>query len=208
VESLRQRHKRGLEIWQELALAYFELHNLAHDDLSLRQGERVLLELEINCPVPHYETLCRWGRLWKDRGDRAFDEKPEQPLVRLCYEKALSYYERAHREEQHYYPGINVATLSLLLGRAMAAEQLARQILEQLHTHPQDAREETVWVLATMAEAHLLLGESDTAAGLYRTALLHPRCQPQFHDSMAKQVRRIVRIRPCPHIDFDEIFSL
>ena len=83
-----------------------------------------------------------------------------------------------------------------------------RQILEQLHTHPQDAREETVWMLATMAEAHLLLGECDTAARLYRSALLHPRCQPQFRDSMAKQVRRIVRVRPCPHIDFDEIFSL
>jgi hypothetical protein len=209
LESLRQRHDRALEIWQELALAHFELYDLAHDQASLEQGERVLLELDVKCPLPHRETLCRWGRLWKDRGDRAFDENPEQPLVAACYQKAWGFYQRAYdAPERHYYPGINVATLALLLKRREEAEQLAREILEQLQRHPQDASEETVWVLATQAEAFLLIGDCGEAARLYRTALLHPRCQPQFRDAMAKQVRRILRIRPCADRDFDQVFAV
>ena len=203
--DLLTRHSSAVEIRQELALALCELFDLTGDVAHLGKSERVLSDLD--GPSQHYETLCRWGRLWKDRGDRDFDASGEEAKARHSYRNALRNYEQAYAIDRHYYPGINVATLSLLLGAASAAEPLARDLLERLSPAPRDATLETVWRLATQAEAHLVLAEFADAAAFYTAAIKHSKCQPQHREAMHKQVQRLLRIHPSPEVDFDEVFG-
>jgi tetratricopeptide (TPR) repeat protein len=219
-EDLLGRHPSAVEIRQELALALCELSDLTGDESPRRKSERVLSDLDAY--HPHYETLCRWGRLWKDRGDREFDVSGNAGTVpgdkndaarreglksRMSYERALEYYRQAYEIERHYYPGINVATLLRLLGDAAAAERLARTLLDELEKLPRDATPETVWRLATQAEAHLIVGDCDAAAVLYTAALKHSKCQPQNKEAMHKQVRRLLKTCPSCNVDFGDVFG-
>jgi len=206
LSELRTRFPLALDAWQELALALFELADLTGDAAHSREAQRVLMQLESNCSSPHYETLCRWGRFWKDRGDEVVSRDGASQESAACYGKAKDYYQKALTEQDHYYPEINVATLLLLLGRNAEAEHLARISLARLEARPRDATEETMWVLATRAESHLILGQGEEAAMFYTQALLHPRRQPQHADAMQRQARRILRARPCENVEFDEVF--
>ncbi len=67
-----------------------------------------------------------------------------------------------------YWQGINAATLALLLGR----EPLARGLAERVLAACGPARNEAdYWLLATRAEAALVLGRFDAAADAYRRAV-------------------------------------
>lgn len=203
LEELTQRFPLAIDIWQELALGRIELYSLTKSSAALRAAGEVLSKLESKCPRPHYETLCRWGRIWKDRGDLQYDDK--QPAEEH-YKKALDYYDRAYElaeDKEKYYPGINVATLQRLLDRTPDSQELADRIMEDLRERPRNADAETVWILATMGEACLLLGKCDEAAEFYQRATLHAKCQPQNSDSMGKQVRRILTKQDCPDDLFD-----
>jgi tetratricopeptide (TPR) repeat protein len=208
LQDLKSLFAAALEVWQELALAHFELFDLTGNEAHLQQSERVLRQIDARCPQPHYETLCRWGRLWKDRGDRQFDQHGDCPGARSCYREALRFYQRAFDQERNYYPGINVVTLSLLLGEEGAARSLAQSIFERVDALPRDSTAETVWRLATAAEAALVLGRWERAADLYRSAITHSKCQPHNRESMQRQVQRILRVRPSPAVDFDLVFQI
>lgn len=158
------------------------------------------------CPHPHEETLCRWGRLWKDRGDRWLDAGQDTPAAACCYREALRFYEQAYALGQNYYPGINVATLSLLVGDAGRAGNMARTLRDALAQRPRDGSLDTLWRLATEAEANLLLGEHAQAAVLYQSALRHARCQPHMREAMLRQVERILRMPVGLALRLDEVF--
>src|SRR5204862_1880422 len=65
------------------------------------------------------------------------------------------------------FPGINAATLSILLGDRDAARTLATEIASRLATESESA---TSWDHATAGEAALLLGEFDRARESYTAA--------------------------------------
>ena len=141
------------------------------------------------------ETLCRWGRLFKDRGDDYLELPgavsnrfaPNRDMAIEFYRKSLEKYDQAYRIRFGYYPGINKATLLLIVGSLKAAadrsggrpldrnllesEELAGKLLESRASwrvdHPDD---ETIWHPATAGEAHLLRQEWTQAADLYREA--------------------------------------
>jgi class 3 adenylate cyclase/tetratricopeptide (TPR) repeat protein len=69
-----------------------------------------------------------------------------------------------------YYPGINAATLMLLAGEEDEARRLASRVLSALRSEDQD----TYYVVATEAEAALILGREEQArAALVRAAATH-----------------------------------
>lgn len=129
------------------------------------------------------ETLGLWGavhkRLWGETGDRSY------------LDEAVRSYERGFRQRQDYYNGINLAFL--LNDRAAAlsheadsasAEEAARlraeavacaadavevrrevlSICQSLLDKGGLADEQKYWVLATMAEAHLGVGDEEGAS--------------------------------------------
>jgi len=210
--ALRGRFPYVLEIWQELALTHLELLDLTRDRQHLLAAKRVLLELDTRYPRRrHFETLCRHGRLWKDCGDYSFDQGDAKAAVD-DYQRSIDAYQRAYEQhtDQDYYPGINLATVRLLAGQATMSADLAQEILAKLDQCESVPDNELTWVLATKAEAHLLLGHCDEATLFYEQAVSRPDCQPHHRSTMLKQVKRILRVRPCtdPNFDADRFLAI
>lgn len=145
-----------------------------------REALRMLGPLEDICMVfRDEETLCRVGRMCKELADRALEEDP-RPFRELAmhtaqqwYLAGLKRYREAFTIRGHYYPGINAATLARLVGNAEESQALAQQVVD--HCRGLDLSsmhvEDCFWVLATQAEANLLLGRQEDAAKVYHQAL-------------------------------------
>lgn len=210
--QLREAYPFVIDIGQELALAIMENSSLMDDpNQALSESQRaetLLTELHAQFPIESMETICRWGRLWKDRGDELYDSSEDAAvtLSRQAYRTALSYYQKAYQLDQHYYPGINAATLSRLTGNQAQANRIAQQLIQVLEQGHHCPVEEQVWVLATLGEAHLIVGACRPAADYYRRAVAHPDCRRHDVEAMQAQVNRILREQPCPNTDFGAIF--
>lgn len=203
LESLQQKFPYVLEIWQELALAHLELRDLTGDRKHLQEAKKVLYRLDTRYPRrTHEETLCRQGRMWKDCGDIAFDEGDPETGLR-DFQNALDAYLKAYQQGRDYYPGINAATLYLLLKKPAASSKLAGEILADLEQQKPAPPEELTWILATKAEANLLLGNCEDAALLYEQAIERPDCKPHHRSTMLKQVNRILSRISCIAPGFD-----
>ena len=117
LEGLMKRYPHVLAIGQELVLALLE----CKDD---ERAEAVLGQLDRRFTNMDEETLCRWGRLFKDQGDAYVrllwsdpDGRPADPeMARVFYKKSIERYDQAYRIRSGHYPGINKATLLLILG--------------------------------------------------------------------------------------------
>lgn len=212
LEGLAVEYPLALEIGQELVLALADLgmHSEAQHKLE---------ELERELRNPNEELLCRWGRLFKDEGDRLnrylpLDLRPpvmgdaREPSDQQAYEsydRALQKYDKAYAIRDGHYPGINKATLLLVraaLAQRMglpteaeagtkAAHELAGVLLRRRASWPDDQPDDhIVWHPATEAEALLLRSEWDKAAELYHA--LGDRVAYKQREAMRKQVGRIL----------------
>jgi class 3 adenylate cyclase len=129
------------------------------------------------------------GRLWKDAYQRALD-KPEE---RAMAERARQQYLAAYGLEHDVYPGINAATLSLLLGDRPAALTLAQQIVARL---TEQARQRTFWDDATLGEARLVLGQFEQAAESYASAYAQSAGDAGSVATMRRQLQLLARVVP------------
>jgi hypothetical protein len=134
------------------------------------------------------DILSLRGRLWKDAFHRALS-RADAPQIA---ERARKEYLAAYALQRDPYPGINAATLSMLLGDRAAARRLAEEIAARLgQSTPQNC-----WDHATAGEAHLLLGQLDQARQDYAAAY---RAAPNDAGSVAtmrRQVNLLVRVVP------------
>src|SRR5208337_3588354 len=94
------------------------------------------------------DILSLRGRLWKDAFARAAEPAAAAALARRARDEYLAAYALARDP----YPGVNAATLSMLLGEADAARQLASEIAAGL---PAPSASTTGWDHATAAETAL-----------------------------------------------------
>lgn len=124
-----------------------------------------------------FETLGRLGRLFKDAGDKrweqagvSFEALPESTAIPL-YVKALTVYAEAFRATNDYYTGINAATLALLTSEPVKAEEYAQRVAELCKQMQDISRDDRFWVFATQGEAHLILRNWQLGERFYRDAL-------------------------------------
>lgn len=116
-----------------------------------------------------YETLCRLARVYKDLGDRrlATDLKQqygdfdgmadtEFHVARQLYVDAMRLYEQAYAISQNYYPGINAATLALLVGQEETVNRYLQQLEHYFRVNEIPSFREQLWWFATQGEAALL----------------------------------------------------
>ena len=207
LDGLRQRYPHVLAIGQELVLALEESHEPDQAEQTLKTLEKSFLNLD-------EEFLCRWGRLFKDRGDeytplpwsKPGGRVPDPVLAEAFYRKSLAKYDQAYRIRFGHYPGINKATLLLMLGFADSASarvtaaagtlksrRARRQAAGEPANWPSEQPDDlTVWHPATAGEAHLLRREWAEAANQYREALEGKNLTPHARDSMRRQVERIL----------------
>ena len=229
LEGLITKYHHVLAIGQEYVLALAEYHE--HD-----RAEQVLKLLEKSFSNLDEELLCRWGRLFKNRGDayvgptvsRPDSPPPDPVLAAEFYRRSLEKYDQAYRIRSGHYPGINKATLLLIVGwlksaasgapRAVeiheSAELAGRLLADRPHWPRDQPDDETDWHPATAGEAHLLRQEWSQAAAQYREALKGKSVTAHARESMRRQVERIlmcflnlgVAIRP-PFDDAAALFS-
>ncbi|NJL82171.1 MAG: DUF4071 domain-containing protein [Chloroflexaceae bacterium] len=83
--------------------------------------------------------------------------------------QAAQRYEQAYQSSGHYYPGINAATMNLLLGRRDLARLLAAAVREQCQ---EDLGSADYWVLATLGEVALIEQDWHGAANWYQQAAI------------------------------------
>ncbi len=166
---------------------------LAHARAGAAQQAHALLDraqsLVANDPVLLTEILSLRGRLWKDRLHRTQDATTPRESAARARDEYLAAYALQHAP----YPGINAASLSLLLGDRAAAEALAREISARLAAQTAPL---TCWDHATSGEAALLLGELDRAHDSYTAAYAGAPADAGSIASMRRQVRLLARVMP------------
>ncbi|MFT6318293.1 MAG: hypothetical protein ACI9YG_000285 [Candidatus Azotimanducaceae bacterium] len=172
---------------------------LAHANCGSRDAIATLLDellaLITETDEKYVEALCLLGRVEKEKytrlhGTTAGDE---------ALFNALEAYHTAYKFSGASYPGINTAVLFVLSDGLDIAKKIAGQIIID-NARDQDE----FWSLATLAEAHLLLGEFDSARFYYQQ--VHDKCGT--HYGLMASVRRhlpIIRSRLEVPEDFDEL---
>lgn len=139
--------------------------------------------------APLADILSLRGRLWKD----AFHRAPEGGQAREWAERARGEYLAAYALQRDPYPGINAATLSMLLGDVAAARGLAQEIAARLAAQT-TAR--SCWDYATAGEAQLLLGQLDQARQSYAAAYRAAPADAGSVATMRRQVHLLLRAIP------------
>ena len=133
---------------------------------AARRAQAVLLELHAE-GHRNEETL---GLLARTHKDLAFQGRtPEEARPHL--EAAERLYREAYDLSQGFWSGINAATMALLLGHADAARHLTQRVQAQCLEVLAQPQDDPYWVLATLGEAALLLGEIDASVRWYRQAV-------------------------------------
>ena len=160
----RRRHEGDAELQYLAALALARGGNV-----SMASGCTYdLLQRSDLDPPLKVEALSLIGRLNKDLYARA---KSPRLRARFARESA-DFYGKAYRLSGGFFPGINAATMSLLMGRRRKARSIAADLVRQLKAQLSSSREtRDYWLLATLGEAHIILGDQDGAASWYREAV-------------------------------------
>ena len=109
-------------------------------------------------------TALGLGRIRKDLAIRTSD-----PAVRTArLQEALGFYQQAYGLAGDTFPGINAATLALLVGDAALSQALATKVRDRASDElEKPGKDRDSWLLATLAEAYLLLGDNTAAKGRY-----------------------------------------
>jgi tetratricopeptide (TPR) repeat protein len=135
---------------------------------AIERANALLVELDREGAADE-ETLGLLARTYKGLGFRSAD-----PEVRsAALDRAQRAYERAYRLTAGYWTGINAATLAVVLGRRDAGAALARSVRDRCRGIVDDqsyTADERYWVIATLGEAALVLGDLVEAEDWYAKA--------------------------------------
>jgi hypothetical protein len=174
-------------IVQQLALVTYK-SKLPTPQKALEEARDLLLTLDPETSNDT-ETLGMWGAVHKRLWDLTHEGSPEEAARHL--DEAVRGYERGFYLRNDYYNGINLAFIlnvraANAAGRAEAiadfvqAERVRREvrsICEGLLAKDEAAKEgdklspdSTNWVLATLAEAHLGMGDEAKAGESFQSA--------------------------------------
>ena len=181
IELLRQGLKKfpyAIGLSQQLALCLASSRDEAHQIEAEREVSSVT---KLAIVFRDFETLCRLGRVYKDRGDAEYGAQTngrftyQQMLEKHFpafqhYQASFKFYNTAYEVSGNYYPTINAATLALLIGETDQQRSLAQAVLHAC-SHISLDGPDSIWVLASEGEAALLLGDVDSAIRFYRSAL-------------------------------------
>jgi tetratricopeptide (TPR) repeat protein len=151
-------------------------------DRAGRREESLSILLEIQQEEGDYAESRgllggRYKQQWLDTDNKDF-------LI-AAYET----YADAYEKTLDSYPGINAAATALYLGKSEESRRIAREVVERLMSVPEKLVGKQ-WLLATVAEGHLLLGNLDDARVWYKKAI---DADPQAKDSITVMRRQASR---------------
>ncbi len=133
------------------------------------------------------DALSLAGRVRKDAGTRTPDPAARTALFR----KALAYYRQAYDLSKDTFPCINAATLALLAQQPSVARPLAEHVRDSvLDDLNNPGKDRDYWLLATLGEAYLLLGDFTAAKERYTQAVQLAR-EAHNHGDIASMFRQL-----------------
>lgn len=186
--AIVEEHPDDIWLQQRMALALAQMGSAA-------RAQEILNALVAKDPH-NRETLSLLGRTYKDR----WCAEPENETY---LRQAFDYYNRAFEvPPPDSYPGINAATIALLLRETDKANRLARTILEICRQQP-----DNYWKHATIAEALVVLGDIEGAREAYRAAVATENDLRAF-SSTRKQARALSRQLFGRADTFDDCFPI
>jgi len=186
VQDGLKQHEDDLDLRYRGALALARGRSFARAEEflgPLLKSRKLSLHLRI-------EAICLAGRLHKDRYALATNDEERSRHAR----KSAAPYERAHALGKASFPTINAATMNLLGGKERRARGFAQQAIERATVELQAGGDH--WILATLGEAHLILGRADEALRYYRAAVKLSRGEFGDLRSMRDQLRLLKRRIP------------
>jgi len=136
---------------------------------ATQRANSLLLEL-LESGQQDEETISLLARTHKDLWAQATDPEEKQRQLRLTAKR----YEQAYQLSNSYYPGINAATMAMLLAEEDRAKAIARKVREQCLQKLKPLSERSsdeYWLLATLGEVALILREWSEAEDWYTQAV-------------------------------------
>ena len=119
-------------------------------------------------PAIRSDALSLAGRIRKDLAVRTTDLAVRSRRLR----EAFGFYEQAFELSGDTFPGINAASLALLVGEPDRSRAIAARVRDGVLAElDQPGRDRDYWLLATLGEAYLLLGDETAAKGRYAEAV-------------------------------------
>jgi class 3 adenylate cyclase/tetratricopeptide (TPR) repeat protein len=146
------------------------------------QARREYLRLGLDAVRDHVDVVSLGGRLLKDLAFAAAGDE-RRALARAAAAK----YAEAYALHGDYYPGVNLATLSLIAGDRAKAAEVARAVLDAVPPGGDDA----YYRAATRAEACFLLGRLDEAEEALAAAIAADPGNSTAHASTLRQLDTI-----------------
>jgi len=199
LRGLQQEFPYVLSVGHELVLVLEKLGDVEGAIHVLGQLERQFKHLD-------EETLCRWGMIFKKKGDHALLPLADLTQAVQDFEQAGKYYARAFEVRRGFYPRINELTLQFVqaalckdLGKYEAAQQLLNDVRRQAQQMLGDAslwrarkEDDHIWLPATKGEAHVLTGDWQQASQRYTDAMFAARGQQFYFDCMRDQIQMLL----------------
>ena len=184
-----ENHPEDAWLQQRMALALAQMG-------SSRRAQEILDALVAKDPA-NRETLSILGRTYKDRW--CLEPEKEDYLRQAfdCYNRAFEV------PPPDSYPGINAATIAVLLKEKDKAGRIAKTVLELCQKQPDD-----YWKHATVAEALVVLGDTEGAKTAYRAAVAAESDNLRAFSSTRKQARVLSRQLHGRSNVFDECFPI
>lgn len=138
---------------------------------ALYEAEKEYKRLGLEAVVDDEDTIALGGRILKSRAlEQTGVLRSELAL------KSAEKYNQAFRATGGTYSGINTATMYVLAGDMEAAKAIAHTVLEKTRRYDPRPGEDAYYHMATVAEAHLILGDLKMAKAALRDAIdLDPR---------------------------------
>ncbi len=163
--------EKGLSRWSQ-DKHLLQLKALVLADLGVLAAAREILLRLTAAGHDDEETLGILARTYKEEWLQAPDQRMQKKYLRLAYMT----YRQSYTATGGYYPGINAATLALLLGKSATARKIAgavcRDCLEKL-ADPEERGKAEYYLTATLAEAYLILNDYQESRKYYtRTGIL------------------------------------
>jgi class 3 adenylate cyclase len=139
-------------------LAHLAVLSLARSGATT-QAEHLYRKVKGVLP-PTEDNLSLEARLYKDQ----FLNEKDSRIKTTLGKKARDLYLKAYRINRNYYPAINAATLSLIIGDTKSCHRLAREVLKLCNQSSSIYDGDDYYLDVTRAEANLLLGKDDEIA--------------------------------------------
>lgn len=153
------------------------------------------------------ETLGLLARTHKDLWAQSADAAEKNAQLRQAYEV----YAEAYRSSGGYWTGINAATMALLLGQQEQAASLAREVRASCLVEMEKAAESggsNYWLLATLGEAALILGQWPEAKDWYARASVAGRGRFAELNSTRRNARLIIDALGIEREPFEQYFQI